>query len=311
MRIRSMCPLDDDGGKPSPEFTVRGFEAYKNYLEDGKSINVDPIMEKLGSLIKDKAKISSLEVVGHAAEYGNADFEQNALSRAQAVEGEIRSAMISLVPDFDETLLPFNTYGVAELCPIDENTSTQGRRNNRRVEVWINYEPAPKPAEGPSLKKMLNYAINNTEDPTIKCIARKLKKKGNSHNYLSRHTVEAAYEEKLSGKTLYNFIDYQLNMRDLAIERRKKILQNPLKGKSAEKRFLIWLRNTKKDLMKAISIDLTITNCDDPRTHKMRQHVIDMSKFKRSFYSCKEIIKSIGVMLDNNNGSVTGCGKGY
>lgn len=309
---RSSCRLDETAGRTPPEFTIRGFAAYKNYLEDSATVEVDKIMDRLGELIKQKAKIHSIEIVGHASKYGTSDFLATSKSRAEVVEAEIKSSLITQVPDFNEDLIPFNTYGVSIYCPIDDNRTQAARARNRRVEVWIHYSAAPK-KKTVRLKRLLKYVANNSEVKATSCMARKLLKDNYDHSYISRNTIEAVFEEKLSGDSLMNFLDYKLDLKDLAKAKRKRMIAvPPAKGQSVKGVFSKFMENHRRDLVKAITIDLTLKQCDDARMHAMRKHVRErLSKKKKSFYSCPTIKAHVEKMYSDNNYSYRGCGKGY
>lgn len=308
---RSACILDDKKGRTAPDFTIRGFAPYKDYLEGNASVNVDVIMDRLGQLINDKAKINSIEIVGHAAKYGSSNFLQTSQDRALVVEAEIKSSLIAQVPQFNEDLVPFNTYGVSIYCPVDANNTQANRAKNRRVEVWIDYSLAVK-TKKPSLKRLLKYAERNSDVKATSCMARKLRKDGYDHNYISRNTIEEALKEKLSGDVLINFLNYKIDLRAHAKAQRKKIIDTPRESKSSQERFLKFLERSRRDLVKAITIDLTLKECNDPRIHAMRKHVRkQLSKRNKSFYSCPTIKGHIEKMYSDNNNSYRGCGKGY
>lgn len=312
---RSSCRLDNKKSRTAPGFTIRGFAAYKNHLEGNASVEVDKITKRLGRLIKKKAKIHSIEIVGHAAKYGSSNFLQTSISRAQLVEAEIKSSLIAKAPSFDEDLIPFNTYGVSIFCPIDDNRTQASRAKNRRVEVWIHYSAAPKKKKRkvPSLKKMLSYVAKNSEVKATSCMARKLLKANYDHDFVSRNTIEEVFNETLSGDTLMNFLEYKTDLKALAKTKRKKIINIAgAQSQTDQGRFSKFMESERRNLVKAITIDLTLKQCDDARTHAMRRHVRErLSKKKKSFYSCPTIKAHVDKMYKDNNSSYRGCGKGY
>lgn len=75
-----------------------------------------------------------LLLIGYTDSIGNGGGNTN-LSRQRAAE--VKAALLSALPSGGVSGLPIQTLGFGEISPLACNDSANGRRINRRVEVWL------------------------------------------------------------------------------------------------------------------------------------------------------------------------------
>jgi hypothetical protein len=127
---------DGLGCRSAPQYTVGSFPAYEYEIAKSEEPTLDRIAAHVQATLGSQSReLERVVIVGHAALYGQSDFDQTSEYRASLVAAELRARLKDRGIDY--TTLDIQSIGVGTRCPIATNATQAGRASNRRVEVWI------------------------------------------------------------------------------------------------------------------------------------------------------------------------------
>ncbi len=302
------------------DIIINNFEPYESALPNSEIVKLERLATRVKQLKKKGKQFSSIRIVGHAAKYGNSDFQSTSLNRAKVVLNELESSFQN--KSIDPSKFRISTKGVSINCPVATNATTAGREKNRRVEIFLGQiKKKGKSKKGKSKKEangsankmtkfdsLLNHVVKTSDSQATVCMAKKLKNKDVDSKYFTVQGINEALNEPMNKKTFYNFRKYKSDLLGLAKSARTRFSKVPTK-ESNKTRFAKFMERRRSELLRTISLVGSSADCYDKRVVAIRSDMLRLSKGRDSFYSCKVVREEVNRMLDSLGGNPRGCSK--
>jgi hypothetical protein len=274
----------------NPNTTLSDFPAFSYELTSSHRAQLDAVAKKVYDLTKSGKPVRKIRIVGHAAIWGQSNYQQTSEYRAAVVQAELTSRFANLGINYSKTQI--TTEGMSTSCPVATNSTQVGRAANRRVELWITAAappPPPPPPPPPAKKKTLTEllkGLQRSSNPTTSCIAGKLLNPSTNDNFLPVQGLHDMMRENNEKK----YYDYYKHEVDLGphLDRALKRIRDTQTNETDEARFQKIFQNNQDQLIDGVRA-LWGLHCREKRAKVLRNYIIDRTKRSRSLYSCPVI----------------------
>lgn len=276
-----VCPTGADK-------TLADFPAFSYELTAQHKSELDALAQKVLSLTKSGKPVRKIRIVGHAAVWGQSNYQQTSEYRAAVVQAELTSRFANLGIDYSKTQI--TTEGMATACPVATNGTQAGRAANRRVEVWITAAPKPTPPPPPPAKKNITQLlkiVQKSSNPTTQCLAGKLLDPATNDSFLPNDGLQAFMSKPIQKVGIHGYTSFERDLGPWMANQLARIHKVPT-NQSDEQRFQASFSNAQNSLIDGVRA-LKFLDCYDKRSKAVKNHIIEQTKRAKSLYSCPVI----------------------